>query len=139
MKKTFFEELLRERCIFDSLPGKFKKLWFNYMLAFLEQCFDPETQYSKFTSECSAKILLTLEIDNVKINECINNSFATPGNFSSDNVLLARDQADEFSNRIRATPQVSIGQGFLYRGEFRAYDLKQAVCSAFRRQPPECR
>lgn len=27
----------------------------------------------------------------------------------------------------------------MYRGEFLAYDIKRAVCSAFRRQPRECR
>ena len=40
---------------------------------------------------------------------------------------------------VKAAPQISIGSGFLFRGEFDAYDIKRAVCSAFKRQPIECK
>ena len=40
---------------------------------------------------------------------------------------------------VRAAPQISIGSGFLFRGEFDAFDIKHAICAAFKRKPLECR
>ena len=42
-KEEFFEELIRERCVYNQLPGKFKSLWFRYMERYLEKCFSSDT------------------------------------------------------------------------------------------------
>ena len=53
-KEKFFEEILRQKCIFKLLPEHDKGLWFNYINSFSDQCFQRDTTTFKyFNSDCS--------------------------------------------------------------------------------------
>lgn len=111
------------------------------MSQFQSECYLKDTLSFRFyNKDCSGKILE--ELDNVSqldIETCINNSFVNLGDYSSQNTILLADQNEQYAKHVKASPQITIGSGFFFRGEFDAYDIKRAVCAAFKRQPVECK
>jgi len=93
-KEKFFEEILRQKCIFKLLPEQDKGAWFTYINRFSEQCFEKDTTTFKYyNSNCSNQILSDLDGLTVQdIDSCISTSFAEPGNYTSDNIMLAGDR-----------------------------------------------
>ena len=61
---------------------------------FYQKCFISEpTAFKNYNSDCSSQIFAEINDFSVEsINDCIKNSFVEPGNYSTDNKLLAEDQ-----------------------------------------------
>ncbi len=76
-KNKFFEEVLRQKCLFKTLPEHDKNEWFFYMDKFYQKCFisDP-TSFKNYNPECSSQIFAEFNDFSVEsINDCIKNSF----------------------------------------------------------------
>lgn len=93
-KAKFFEEVLRQKCLFKQLDEFDKAEWFMYMDRFYQECYMKDTvSFRYYNKECSSKILADFEdISEFAINECINKSFVQPGDYSSENIILKEDQ-----------------------------------------------
>lgn len=84
--KDLAKELLREKCIARNLTDG-NAQWFNYILRFRESCINPNKTLD-FTDDCANKILKSLDISSIFIENCINSTFMKKGDFNSNNTYL---------------------------------------------------
>ena len=77
-------ENLRQICIHRTLE---KKFWWDYMINFKEICISDNTQTIKSTT-CYQSVFKKVNIDEVLIKKCIDDSFVGPDPLSSDNKIL---------------------------------------------------
>lgn len=61
-KLKFFEEILRQKCLYKQLPEFDKEEWFIYMNRFQSECFLKDAlSFRYYNKECSSKILEDFE------------------------------------------------------------------------------
>ena len=70
--------------------------------------------------------------------ECVNNSFSEPGNYKSDNRILADDRKWQRLMEIHEHPSVSINN-HTYHGDLDGEDIARAVCASFDTRPEFCK
>jgi len=70
------------------------------------------------------------------LNECVNGSFAIPGDVETENSILREDRQWANANHIKLHPSVTINNSTFTNstGEY----LAMAICSAYREAPDEC-
>ena len=70
------------------------------------------------------------------LNKCVDDSFAIPRNFTSDNIILNNDRQWAYDNQIMVHPSVTLNN-ITYTNST-GQDLALAICAAYREAPDEC-
>eukprot|EP00347_Sterkiella_histriomuscorum_P000300 403376411 len=141
------EESLREKCLFDGLQRRLKGtkqenqanlLFFQYLLAFQDQCFSKEL----FGEKCSLDAMYQVGIVWAsEIAECVNSSTLVTDFMNKQISVNTFLQADR---KRRDELGLVINPGFVinnmtYRGDIEATDIFRAVCAGFSTKPEICR
>ena len=73
------------------------------------------------------------------VDKCVQNSFKTPGDETSDNVLFYEDKLLAEVYGMSKHPALTIN-GQIYRGDLSGYDVFRAVCASFlaKDRPKSC-
>ena len=121
-------EDLRQICVYKEAREK----WWDYIQVMNKTC-----PTKKFDSDCYKTSLEESSIDLKKIESCMNNSFTTPSNFSSDNTLLRSERDELVKAGIFFFPAVIINSQTM-RGDIEAEEVLRAVCAGFKEMPKEC-
>jgi hypothetical protein len=69
---------------------------------------------------------------------CVDDSFKTSGDTTSDNSILKEDQYWQNLMRVMYYPSITINNQ-TYQGDFDGYDVSVALCASFKERPDICR
>ena len=69
-------------------------------------------------------------MDVSEVDKCVDNSFKTPGNETTDNILLYEDKLLGEVYGVSRNPALTIN-GQIYRGDLSGYDVFRAACASF--------
>lgn len=122
-------EDLRQICVYQQDKEK----WWDYIQEMNRTC-----PTSKFGSDCYKTALSESEIDLEKTAKCMDNSFSTPGNYSTDNKLLKKERNELIKAGIFFFPVVIINSQTM-RGDIEAEEVLQAICAGFKDTPDTCK
>lgn len=73
------------------------------------------------------------------VEECVKNSFKTPGDNQTDNMLYFHDKLLAEVYGISIHPAITIN-GQIYKGDLTGYDVFRAICASFSSafKPAQC-
>lgn len=138
---------LREKCYHMAIAetitvgqGKYKTLeeyFVNKMVTRLTKCEKLYSKTGKFERDCLMKLEDVPLQFRSKVEACVEDSFAEPGNLDSENTMLAADREWALKNHIDFHPTVTIND-FTYRGDIDFADIREAICAAYEKRPKNC-
>ena len=94
-----------------------------------------DSQVISATNSYKAMEMLNINPENIK--KCVEDSFATPGDYQSDNRILKEDQYWSYIMEVREHPMVTINN-HTYHGEMTGPDISNAICVSFKDRPQYC-
>ena len=121
-------EDLRQICVYQKAKAK----WWDYIEVMNATC-----PTEKFNSDCAVSALGSAKIDKDEIQACMDDSFETPTNTSTDNSLLRKERDELIKAGIFFFPAVIVNSQTM-RGDVEAIEVVQAVCAGFQERPREC-
>jgi len=136
--RQVLEESLRQKCIMLSERSvksakQTQENFFNYIESYRSAC-NTLDKYSK--QFCSYETMRSVGIDGEKVFECVENSFETAGDRSSDNVLLKADQELVEQLGVYMNPSMTVNN-VTYRGYLDGHDLFLTICQTFVSPKPQ--
>ncbi len=85
-------ENLRSKCVFETMKVKSQEddddlRFFNNLYTMRHNCI---FKNKELTSWCANDVMHALKIDTAEVDFCIQNSFKSPSDYSTDNMLLSK-------------------------------------------------
>lgn len=109
-------------------PDEFDShIFLNYLFNMHLMCLQMDKE---LTYECAHRNMRNLEIPIERVDECVSNSFETPNNWESYNVLLAEDRDVANNLGVAMSPSISIN-GLMYHDELRAENIFGQICKSY--------
>ena len=136
---------LREKCLHQIMSSKYHDegdlFWtfFGYLdKCFVESKFSTKGGIAHSLAECYdwSTVLIQGNEEVGALEECVEGSFETAGDFESENAILRADRVWAESNNIQLHPSVTINN-ITYTNST-GQDLALAICAAYREAPDEC-
>jgi len=109
----------------------------NKMIMRLSACEDLFNTFGTFMTTClfnESEVPAPLK---QQVKECVENSWATPGDMESDNLILLADQQWAIDHHLDFHPSITIND-FTYRGDIEFADIREAICAAYQERPQHC-
>jgi hypothetical protein len=130
--KALMLENLRSKCVFETTKVKSQAddddlRFFNYLY---NMCHDCVFENKELNSWCANDVMHALKIDTAEVDVCMQNSFKSPSDYSTDNMLLYQDKLLAEVYGMSRHPALTIN-GQIYRGDMTGYDVFKAICSSF--------
>jgi len=96
------------------------------MINVMDEC----NSVDKFNAECANRQMRYIGIDVQNVTHCMDNSFISRGDLTSDNKIFRKDR--EWSTKLGVVmhPSITINN-ITYRGEITGYDIFRAICAGF--------
>lgn len=138
-------QALREKCLHQIMSSKYHDegdlFWtfFGYLdKCFVESKFSTKGGIAHSLAECYdwSTVLIQGNEEVGALEECVEGSFETAGDFESENAILRADRVWAESNNIQLHPSVTINN-ITYTNST-GQDLALAICAAYREAPDEC-
>ena len=73
----------------------------------------------------------------LKVKKCLANSFETPGDYESDNQILAEDVDWIKEHHLNFHPAITVND-MTFRGDFDFVDIREAICKSYSERPAHC-
>ena len=143
--KDILIQAIREKCLHKLMSEEYGDegdMFFTFF-SYIQKCFAHDMPLSgdKVAQSFDAcydwstvKIHDEERVDYV--NQCVEESFATTGDYETDNAILHDDRAWALANHIKLHPNVAINN-ITYTNST-GEDLALAICAAYREAPDEC-
>ena len=130
--KALMLENLRSKCVFETTKVKSQAdhdylKFFNYLYNMRHDCV---FENKELNSWCANEVMRALKIDTAEVDVCMQNSFKSPSDYSTDNMLLYQDKLHAEVYGMSRHPALTIN-GQIYRGDMTGYDVFKAICSSF--------
>jgi len=130
--KALMLENLRSKCVFETTKVKSQAddddlRFFNYLYNMRHDCV---FENKELNSWCANDVMHALKIDTAEVDVCMQNSFKSPSDYSTDNMLLYQDKLLAEVYGMSRHPALTIN-GQIYRGDMTGYDVFKAICSSF--------
>ena len=143
--KDILLQAIREKCLHKLMSEEYGDegdMFFTFF-SYIQKCFAHDMPLSgdKVAQSFDAcydwstvKIHDEERVDYV--NRCVEESFATTGEYETENAILHDDRAWAMANHIKLHPNVAINN-ITYTNST-GEDLALAICAAYREAPDEC-
>ena len=141
--KDILLQAIREKCLHKLMSEEYHDegdMFFTFF-SYIGKCFAHEipldATYQSFDACYDWSTVLIQNEERVDyINKCVDESFATTGQFETDNAILREDRSWAEANHIKLHPNVAINN-ITYTNST-GEDLALAICAAYREAPDEC-
>lgn len=145
-EEAIIQENILQKCIFKYAfeVAKQRELYFNYMIAFNNNCIKSEEK--RFTPECGKAAMIEQGIPTDKINECYYDSFDFKSedrekNLASikllSNKILDADVQDRNDLYLKYIPSILIN-GQVFWGKWHTNNVLEALCAGIKKKPEMC-
>lgn len=150
------KETLLEKCLYDHIAKRDGENinyndWFNYMITMRQEIDthsnipveleDGTTTLKTYEFATTPQVILKnlgYSRSEIKsINDCVDESYMSVGDTTSDNQILKDDRQWQYLMRVNSYPAITINNQ-TYTGDFDGHDIAVALCASFQSRPKIC-
>lgn len=89
-----------------------------------------ETVSKEYVEQCARDQIYQVGVPVWEVEQCVEQSFKTPGDNTTDNMLFYQDKLLAEVYGIAVHPAITIN-GQIYKGDLDGYDIFRAICTSF--------
>ena len=134
-------QALREKCLHDLVADKYQDegVLFWTFFKYLDDCFVEHGPKVNSLEECFdwSTVMINGNEEVTTINNCVESSFATNGNYKTGNSILKQDKVWAKEVGLQFHPSIVVNNQ-TYQGDISGEKLAWAICAAFKEKPDEC-
>lgn len=112
-------------------------MFINKVINRLTLCEDAFNELTSFIRDCLFSDVFVAESLKKQVKECVYNSWETPGDIESNNLILEVDKKWANDHHLDFHPSITIND-FTYRGDIEFADIREAICAAYQERPQHC-
>jgi len=145
--RIILRENLRQKCIYEFTNESTNQtnLYWDYMIAFYDNCIGNSTEAKDFTDLCSIKTMMGIGVNYFPVELCIIKSFGEKGiapenekiYLVKDNALFKADREEKLKHNIFLIPTILINNRTFW-GSWSGENIFEALCAAFKTKPQVC-